>query len=352
MPFAVQEVRNSLGKPIILTDREYAVAKGLERRHGQDIRNSLGFELNITTLTAIMKRITEQKFFKIAPADYMPLKVGGEGAWHSNLTTYTSFALGDDFEKGNLNVGVGDDRLAGADAAVSSLNQTITNWAKQINWNIMELRMAATSGNWELVTAKEKARKTNWDLGIQQIAFLGSTYDTNVLGLLTQPGVNSNTALITQSISSMSDAQFQTFVAGVLEAYRNNNLRTAMPSHFIIPESDFNGLTTPVNTNFAITSKLEYLEKAFKTATGNPNFKILPCAYANEAILNSLAGINKNRYLLLNYDEDSLVMNIPVDYTSTMQNTINGFQFQNVAYGQYTGVLAKRPLEMLYFDYT
>lgn len=350
MAFVVNEVRNAKGEPMVLTDREYAVAQFNQKRV-DEMKNALGFELNITTLTAITKRVTEQKFFKVAPADYMPLKVGGEGAWHSNLVTYTSFALGDDFEKGNINVAVGDDRLAGADAAISSLTLQIINWAKQINWNIPELRLAATSGNWELVTAKEKARKTNWDLGIQQVAFLGSTYDPNVLGLLTQGTVNSNTSLITQTISSMSDAQFQTLVAGLLEAYRLNCNRTAMPTHFVIPESDYNGLVTPMNVNFGIRSKLNYLQESLAEATMNKDFKILPLAYANKAINNTLVGLNKNRYTLLNYDEDSVVMNIPVDYTATLQNTVNGFQFQNVGYGQYTGVLAKRPAEMLYLDF-
>ncbi len=355
---AVQEVRNSAGQPIILNDQEEWHARRLQRKlesefgSGKEMRNSLGFELNITTLTAISKRICEQKFFKIPFSDYLPVKVG-EGAWHSNLVTYTSFAMGGEFEKGNLNLGVGDDRLAGASAAVSSLTQQIINWGKQINYNIMELKEAAVSGNWDLVTANEKARKTNWDLGLQQIAFLGSTYNTNVLGLLSQTTVNSNTSAITTAISLMTDAQFQTLCSTILEAYRLNCNRTAMPTHFIVPESDYNGMVTPMNVNFGASgSKKEYLEKALASATGNPNFKILPCAYANEAVNNTYIGLNKNRYTLLNHDEDSLVMNIPVDYTTTLQNTINGFQFQNVGYGQYTGVLAKRPLEMLYFDYT
>lgn len=44
-------------------------------------------------------------------------------------------------------------------------------------------------------------------------------------------------------------------------------------------------------------------------------------------------------------------MDIPVDYTNTMQNTLNGFSFQNVGYGQYSGAVAYRPLETLYFDW-
>lgn len=343
----VREVRNSQGKPIILNDREEAVALRLQSQWDREFRNSLGFDISITTLTAISKRVVEQKFFTIAPADYMPLRVG-ENAWSTNILTYRDYAIADDFEKGMINVGQDNARLASASAGIDSLSVAVTNWAKEIHWTIPELQFAAKSGNWDVVSSKEKSRKRNWDLGIQKIAFLGSVSNTTVLGLLTQTTVNSNTTLITGKISAMSDAQFQTFVAGIVEAYRANSARTVMPTHFIIPEGDYNGLTTPANTNFAITSKLEYLTKALATATQNPAFKILPCAYCDQ--INNTLGLN--RYVLLNYDEDSIRMDIPVDYTNTQQNTLNGFQFTNVGYGQFTGALAYRPLEMLYFDYS
>ena len=344
--FEVKEVRNSKGDSMLLNEREFALTQALQEKYDKELRNSLGFELNITTLTAISKRVVEQKFFTINPADYIPVRVG-ENSWTTNIVTYRDFQLADDFEKGIINLAQDQSRLASANSAIDSLSIPVNNWAKQINWTIPELRMAATSGNWDVVTSKEKARKRNWDLGIQKIAFLGSASNTAILGLLSQSTVASNTAIITKKINSMSDSEFQTFVSTIIEAYRANCNRTVMPTHLIIPEDDYNGLTTPANTNFAITSKLEYLEKAFKTATQNSNFKILPNAYGDQAN-NSLS---LNRYVLLNYDEDSLRMDIPVDYTNTQQNSINGFQFQNVGYGQFTGVLAYRPLEMLYFDF-
>lgn len=334
------------GKEVILNERELHSAKRAE----QEIQNALGFEVPITTLTAIQKRVVEQKFFTVQPSLYLPIAVGN-GAFSSNILTYRDYSIAGDFETGVINQGSSSSRLADADAAIDSITVPIINWAKKIGWNIFELKQAATSGNWDLVSAKEKSRKKNWDLGIQQIAFLGMVSNPNVLGLLTQPTVNSNTTLITLFISAMSDAQFQTLVAGLLAAYRANCAYTAMPTHFIIPELDYDGLMTPANTNFAITSKLEYLEKALKAATGNPNFKILPLSYAGRALPQNVATINKNRYVLLNYDEDSLRMDIPVDYTSTVQNTVDGFNFQNTAYAQYTGAQAYRPLETLYFDF-
>lgn len=337
---------------VVLTPQEKFRADILQNKFNTELKNSLGYEIPITTLFAISKRVVEQKFFTIPPADYMPVRVGN-GAWSTELLTYLDFALGGDFEQGNLNTGASNSRLAEADAAVDSVKNPVINWGKQITWTFMDLMQAAKSGNWDLVTSKEKSRKKNWDLGIQSIAFLGSTSNAGVMGLLTQASVNSNTALITGPINAMNAANFSALVAGIVGAYRQNCNYTAMPTHFIIPELDYDGLATltPGTAGTYPIPMLTYLLDAFKMITRNPGFKILPCAYAGESINASYSGLNKNRYTLLNYDEDSLAMDIPVDYTNTMQNTINGFQFQNVGYGQYTGLLAYRSAEMYYLDY-
>lgn len=346
--YAVNEVRNSKGEPVLLNEREFNGAQVLQEQYDRQFKNSLGFELPITTLTAISKRVVEQKFFQLMPADYLPLRVG-ENSWSSNIVTYRDFSVADDFDKGIINLAQDQGRLSSASSAIDSLTINVKNWAKDIHWTIPELQMAAKSGNWDVVTSKERSRKKNWDLGIQKIAFLGSAADTTILGLLNQTTVTANlNTLLTGNINALSAANFAVFVATVLETYRANCNRTVMPTHFIIPESDYNGLTTPVSSGFPNISMLEYLLKAFRTATGNANFKILPNAYGNTA--NNTLGVN--RYVLLNYDEDSLRMDIPVDYTNTQQNSINGFQFQNVGYGQFTGVLAYRPAEMLYIDHT
>lgn len=339
------EVLNEAGDAqIVLTDHEEALAN-----RNQEICNSFGFEINITTLTAISKRVTEQKFFEIMPADYMAVRVG-EGAWSSNIVTYRSFTTGGDFEQGNINTGSGNARLASSGTAVDSITVPVVNWAKQIDWTLFDIELAARSGNWDLITSLEVSRKQNWDLGIQKIAFLGSLSTPNVYGLLTQPNVNSNTSLIGSYLSTMDAATFTTFVAGVYGAYRTNCNFTAKPDKFIMPEIDFDGMAAPYSATYPNISKFDYLLKAFQLVTGNKNFQILPCAYADE--VNNAGFIGKNRYTLTNGNPDSLRMDIPVNYTNTLQNTLNGFQYQNVGYGQYTGAKAYRELETLYFDFT
>lgn len=345
-------ILNSQGEAIQLTPQESSLASRLQRKFNAEVRNALGYDINITTLTAISKRVVEQKFFEIDIPEYLPVLVGN-GAWSDQIVTYRDYQISGDFETGNINTGASQSRLAEADAGIDALYNPVITWAKTATWSFADLQFAAKSGNWDLVVSKEKSRKRNWDLGIQKIAFQGSSSNTNVMGLLTQSTVNSNTSLIPQYINSMNASQYSALVAGLIAAYRTNAAFTAYPTHFIIPEQDYNGLANliPGTLGTYPVPMITYLLDAFKMITRNPNFKILPCAYADEANNATVSGLNKNRYTLMRYDEDTLRMDVPVPYANTLQNTINGFQFQNAGYGQYTGVLAYRPLEILYFDF-
>ena len=336
-------ILNAKGEPILLNAREAKLSNILERQ-----LNALGYEIPITTLTTIMKKISEQKFYDVPFADYVPVKVG-EGAWSSNLVTYRSFNLADDFSTGVINTAGGNARLAQGDAAVDSITVAVRNWAKSIGWSIFDLELAAKSGNWDLVTAKEKARKKNWDLGLQRTAFLGMSGDASVLGLFNQVGITTDTTTLTQSITSLAavPATLSAFIATILDKYRENCARTAWPTHFVIPESDYLGLATPSSPTFPLKSILEVMLETFKAMTGNKNFKILPSAYGDKAY--NLLGVQK--YALYNSEEESLRMDIPVDYTNTLANSIDNFSFQNVGYGQFTGVMAYRPLELYYFQF-
>jgi hypothetical protein len=336
-------IKNSKGQPIVLNEREQRVADVNQR-----LCNALGYEVPITTLTTIIKKVSEQKFFRIPFAKYLPVVVG-EGAWGSNLTKFRSFEIADDFATGVINTGGNNGRLASGDAGVDSVNVIISNWGKSVGWSLFDVQLAAKSGNWDLITAKEKSRKSNWDLGLQKIAFLGLAGDSATLGLFNQPGVTMDTTTITQSITSMAatPSVLSAFLATVLNQYRTNCGRTAMPSHFIIPESDYLGLATPSSPTFPLKSVMALMLETFQVMTGNPNFQILPCAYADKAY----SGLSTQMYTLLNYDEDSIAMNIPVDYTNTIANSIDNFSFQNAAYGQFSGVVTYRQSELYYMGF-
>lgn len=336
------KILNSKGQPIFLNEQEARIAD-FNQRHA----NALGFEIDMTSLSGIEKLVTEQKFFEIAPADYMPLRVGSQ-PWSSNIITYRSYDLSGDFESGIVNTGSNSDRLAVGDAGVDSVTVPVVNWAKASVWNLIEVQQAARAGNWDLIANKLESRKKNWDLGIQKIAFLGSVSNSSVLGLYTQTDATVDTSTLPQPISTLSTVDLKAFCQNILNVYRAANGRTAWPTHFVVPESDYLGLAGPASSDFPIKSVLEQLLETLRFMTKNPNFKVMPCAYGDVAY----SGQTYQQYALYNADPKSLRMDLPVDFTATLANSVNGFQFQNVAYGQFTGVKAYRPLEMYYFRFT
>ena len=318
--------------------------------------SSVGYQIALDTLTWIKKQIIEQVFYQVSISDYVDIAIG-EGAFAQAILQNIVLNTSGDFEQGNIGQGIANDRLSQAGAARSSRTIQVMNWAKGIGYSIFEIQQALQASNWDYIASLHEARKENWDLGIQMIAFLGSLGDNSSFpGLLTLSNVNSNTSLITSGtglISAMSVADFNTLVAGLIEAFRANCNRTAYPNTFVMPEDDYNGLGAMVTTaGYSAVSKMDYLKKAFDQMIPG-GLKILPSAYAIPA-QNASRGLNSDsgfhRYLLYRKDPKTVRMDIPVDITVTQPNTLNNFQFQDAAYGQYTGVAAYRPLELLYFD--
>lgn len=327
--------------------------QGLTLRNATgDIDTSgLGYQITIDTLTFIKKQITEQKFYQVAPADYVPISVG-DGAFQQNILTNMTINTSGNFEEGIINQGVANDRLAIADSGVSSKTMAVANWAKAIGYSIFEIEQALQANNWDIIESKHRARKTNWDLGIQRLAFLGVTGSTTAFpGLLNSALVNSDVTTLTGSmISELSASGFATFVSKVIAAYQSNCVYTAFPTHFILPQDDWVALAVPVSSTYPVVSMLTYLKDAFdKIVPGG--VKMLPSAYAiGSSTVGASTEIGFHRYAMYRYDPESLRMDIPVDYTTTQPNTINNFQFQDAAYGQFTGVGIYRALELLYFD--
>lgn len=313
--------------------------------------SAAGYKYIIDTLTYIVTRVTTQKFYEVAPSEFIPIEVG-TGGWADAITTNIEFSAGDDFETGVVNTGNAEARLASVEAGVAPKTMSVTMWAKKIGYNIAEIQQALMHNRWDAVEAKERARKKNYDLGIQAISFLGSKTDgVRTPGLLTNTDINTDTTTITAPISTLSAADFQTFVGTILATYAENVNYTAEPDTFIMPYSDFLGMETATSSTFPIGGKLDYLQNAFRKLTGNPNFMIKKLAYA-DAIRNASYGVNKQIYMLYRQDPATVRMDIPLGYTLLAPNTSDNFTFNSVAYSRYTGVGIYRPLELLKYEFT
>ena len=308
-----------------------------------------GYQYLIETLSYIRSTIIQQKFYEIAFADYIPVDVG-EGAWMEEIVQNLTFNTGGSFYQGDVDIQTETGRIAMVGAGLDKIQMDVKTWAKGTGWTIMEIAKAAAANNWDVVESKLRSLKKNWDLGVQETAFLGHP-DGTLTGLLNSAEVTINTSLITVSLSSMSEAQFTAFVAGLLPAYFTNSNDTTIPDTFVIPNSDYLGLGVPYSDTFPNISKLQYMLDFLSRMTGNPNFTILGLSYAQSSI-NSSRGISKNRYTLYKNDPDTMKMAVPVDFTMLEADTSNKINWQQAAYGQYSGVLVNRKREVLYLDET
>jgi hypothetical protein len=323
-------------------------------RLNQQIENALGFKIDIDTLTGIKQAITTQKFYTVTPSEYMPVVVG-ENAFAETIITYKEYLRGDGFESGLIHGGGNNTRMAMADVAMEAVPMTVLDWAMGINYNLIELGKASQSRNWNMIEAKERSRFIDYQLGIQKVAFLGSKYNSNVKGLLTQSGVNSNTVLIPTFISKMTTTQFFTMIKGIAGAYSaNTNYSEIQPNMLLIPLNDFQGLSGAVSETYPNITKLEWLINSLKTMTGNNDFQVKPLAYAQKGQNTEFlgAGSGLNRYVLYRKDPLSGRMDIPLDFTTTVVDTINGFEYQSAAYARFAGFQTYRDAEFLYFDHS
>lgn len=333
------------GRDIKLTEDENNLVSFIRNTAAQMTKNDLGIDQVITTLTAISKDVSEQKFYTVGNlSDYLPFDIG-TGAWQSNIATFRSFEYGQDFEDGVINQAAADGKLSSVDAGVDLIQQPIKNWAKKISYSLFSMKQAAATGVFDYVSAQERARKKNWDLGIQKIAFLGTK--TGGKGLLNLSGPTKDTTTITKPFTSMDASELNTFVGAIAGVWYANCYNSAKPNRFLLPLEDFAGLSQFTNPSYPLITKIDALDKAFKAQFGG-DFKVLPIAYANKD-QNGLGG-STNLYALYNAEIETVKMSIPLPYNALTLSTLNGFNYESVACGQFgDGVTLLRPQEVMYF---
>ena len=307
--------------------------------------NDTGLSQVIDTLTYVSGKLVEQKFYEIPFEQYVPT-VLGEGAFSDLMLYYTNFADSEGFETGLVSNTGRTASLEAVDTHYESIEAKPIFWAKKTNYTVLELKQAMKMQNLpSLIEQREKVRQKEWQLGIQKVAFLGCNGQA---GLLNNSSVTVDTTSLTGFLSGITDSALNTFVAGIVGSYLSNTNGTILPDTFVIPLTDFAGLGATVSSSFPIKSRMDFLLDAFKGATGNANFKILPCFYCDKA---KYDGTN-NVYALYSRDEENLVYNINVDYTVTHFASRDNFNYESAGYGQFTPVVLKRPQSVYYLKHT
>ena len=307
--------------------------------------NDTGISQVIDTLTYVSGKLVEQKFYEIPFEDYVPT-VLGEGAFSDEMLYYTNYADSEGFETGLVSNTGRTASLEQVDTHYEAIKGKPIFWAKKTNYTVLELRQAMKMQNLpSLIERRERVRQKEWQLGIQKVAFLGCQGQP---GLLNNSAITADTASLTGFLSGITSSALNTFVSGIIGSYLANTSGTILPDTFVIPLKDYAGLGSTVDSSFPIKSRMDFLLDAFKGATGNANFKILPCYYCDKA---NFDGTN-NAYALYHRDEEDLVYNINVDYTVTQFASKDNFNWESAGYGQFTPVVFKRPQSVYYLTHT
>jgi hypothetical protein len=341
-------LKSILGLQLLNEGPQWMPGLTLRNSNGDISATGLGYDYAIRTTTHLRTKSIQQKFYEIAPADFVTVEVG-TGAWMEQITTNLEYNAAGDFESGIVNIAAGKSEMPIVDVGNAPKTYPICTWNKGYIYSIPEMEKALASNNWDIVKGKTDALKKNWDLGIQRTAFLGSKSGlSNVEGLLTLSETTSDLTTLTKKISELSVDEFATFVATLMGLFFANSNSTALPDTFVMPMDDFLGMAGAVSPAFPMNSRIEFLTNAFKQASGNANFKILGVAYAMAA--NHPSAVN--RYMLYRNDPEVVKLDVPVNFNLTSANTSDNYNWKGVAYGQFSGVQCFRPRETYYLDWS
>lgn len=314
-------------------------------------QSGLGFKYAMQSTTLVLADTIKQKFYEEAIAKFATVLVG-RGPWLDFIQQPMTFDAGGPFHEGDTTMAT-TQQIPTVDVAMSPLTFPLKGWNKGTRWANPEVERALATNNWDLIKARQAALEKNWQLGIQEVGFVGNPNDlANYPGLLSNTGISVDTTFIPGPLSTMTSAQLDLIVAGLIGKYRKNTNETRFPNRLVVPMSDWTGLG--VNIAIAGTpitmSRLEYLLKAFKGVCGD-DFQILPTAYSNkERNAGWWAANGTNRYALYNNDPETIHMDIPVQMQLYAPATANNYQWNQVGAGQYGGMNVYRIPEVMYFD--
>lgn len=310
--------------------------------------NNIGIEQNLTTLTQLLANVQRQKFYTLngqALTDFIPIEMG-VGGYARQLTQFAVAQVGDDFETGISQVGNGINKDANLDIAVDTISIRNNFWRYKYQVTNEIVRTAQVNQEtFSYIEELERARLKTAQLGLQKVAFLGTSDGLNE-GLLNLSGVTINTTLMPATFANMTTAQLTNFATTVMSTFFALTNSTVFPNTLIIPTSDLAGLATYISSTYPVgETRKDFLERAFKAAGAPQDFKILHTVY------NQTAGTNGGaRYVLYNRDADTLSMYIPRPYTPYPLYPVGSLDMISDAEMQFTGVWAKRPQEILYLD--
>lgn len=307
-----------------------------------------GIEQFITTTTHIISKVIETKYYELMGqklSDFVKIEVG-TGADQLHLNQFASKYVGSPFKQAIINpTATGINADANSNIQIGMLSIPVNYFRMKYALGREQIGIAAkASQTFSLIEENERARKKCFDLGLQEATFKGLD-DGKSFGLLNQPSVAVNTTLMTAELNTMTDAQFQAFLAAAPAAYANVSNGTMMFNRLLVPQAAFLALQQPYGS-FGETRKT-ILERAFQGIVG-ADFKIVHATYCTGATAGGNA--TKGRYVFYNDDADNLTMYLPKPYTPYPLFPQGALDMISDSEAQFCTPYLKRVDSMMYAD--
>lgn len=305
-----------------------------------------GLEQIITTTTDIIAGAVDTLYYELNGqklSDFVPIEVG-KGAYATQLLQYAINYKANAGKQGLINPtanGIAKDANSTLQVGTFTLKNNFWRWTYEVSNELVNIARI-NAETFSIIEENEKARKKVWDLMLQDAWFNGLG-DGQSYGLLNSPDVTINTTLITAKLSSMSDAQFDTFLAAAGGAFGTNSNYTVTFNRLLMPTSDYYALTKPYG-QYGL-NRLQVLEDAFKRITGG-DFKVVHAKYADTA---NAAGTGA-RYVFYNANPDNICSYLPVPYTPMPLFPQGSLDLISQAHGQFITPYVKRTGAVLYAD--
>lgn len=322
------------------------------RAWGDEYRvNDLGFDQIVTTLSAVETRVARQKNIEFGIEEAIDI-VEGVGAWREEGVYFKSFPNGGDtLDSWRIDQAQMGATKTQSTASVGKATYPFMFLGKMIAYTRTELEQAAASGIWNAVEEKAWARRREFDLRFAELVYKG-TSDGIFHGLLTLPGVTTYADnVITDRLCDMTDTNFQAAIKTMFSNSYTNSGYTAKPNRLLIPELDRIGLASTYSSygaGFAQgITRLQRLEEAFRNYTGDANAKVIGTNFANGALNGGV-----ETYAMYRKDPFELKIEMPVPYGIYPGASVDGFNFQNTALAQVSGVVSKYEKQFVYFKNT
>lgn len=305
----------------------------------------MGLELVKQTVAKVSKTIATTKYPNIVYPQCVTIDsdipVGVRRKIHLGTST------GGDFEAGLITTNV--NAIPVVEVEFNAQENVLVDWVQKVQYNQLEIEQAQTLG-----IALDAQKLLELDRfannGLQQIAFIGSTKEKDLTGLLNAKAVQAINAgtgkvKVNKNVSEMSFNEILEFFKGILLTSLEKTNGIQAPDTILLDSNDLAALAFVNKENTDMTA-LDALNKALNGATGhNVTIRAVPMGFAKKIT----AG--KTRAVIYSNNSQDVVFDVPMAPQTLTPYQTNALEYETGIRMVFGGVVFKNPESAIYVDY-